>query len=702
MSKGDVDFVMTGDASNANAALEAYERKARETSDRAKSHFSSMGEGIGGALEGIKDKLEGLGRITGIAFAYEAIEKLGGAIERLGQRSTKIRSMSQVLGVTGTQFQAMGLAASEAGVSEEQLFHGAERVAQLLLDARNNSGPAIAALHLLGIENDQLKDKTFGTAEALALLAQRLNDPKTAEETLGALTKELGLRGALTASAIKALSGNLEEWARRVRDVNGLNDEQTKKLSEAEDAWHRLGIWIENTSGKMLVAIERAQELSRAGGTADKAAPLPAGPTTQQRIGGAIERPQAAQANEHAITADLLRELEFRYRAEKEGTEKRVQLAREFEAASRKFYGSANVLEVQQAHLAVIESDRAYQQERLRLEEKHARDVQALASSKLAHIHTVNADSIQMLDELIAVETSHDEARDEMARISLETYRQIQQQKVAAGILTEQEALRGERDFENRAYAIQVAELQRRLKLVQDDMVQRAKIRDQIEVAAAKHEATMSLIAAKSQKDLLRPFKEVMNDLGRTWEGGIARMLGGQMNLRDGMRGAMASIGDAADMMVAKTIVALGKGLMMQAIFHKKGVLGDAYKAASGAYQAMVGIPYVGPFIAPVAAAAAFTATAAFGNSIPSARAGFSVPAGVNPLTQLHEQEMVLPKEEAAAVRRMAGRGGGGQAPQIHIHATDAKSFERQLMDRNSGVAKALHRYFRDGGPVPA
>lgn len=39
---------------------------------------------------------------------------------------------------------------------------------------------------------------------------------------------------------------------------------------------------------------------------------------------------------------------------------------------------------------------------------------------------------------------------------------------------------------------------------------------------------------------------------------------------------------------------------------------------------------------------------------IPSAAGGWDIPAGINPLTQLHENEMVLPAEHAQTIREMA------------------------------------------------
>ena len=61
-------------------------------------------------------------------------------------------------------------------------------------------------------------------------------------------------------------------------------------------------------------------------------------------------------------------------------------------------------------------------------------------------------------------------------------------------------------------------------------------------------------------------------------------------------------------------------------------------------------------------------ATAAATLSIASARDGYDIPAGVNPMTQLHEKEMVLPQAQANVIRDLAKSGdGGGKSGAITI-----------------------------------
>jgi hypothetical protein len=109
----------------------------------------------------------------------------------------------------------------------------------------------------------------------------------------------------------------------------------------------------------------------------------------------------------------------------------------------------------------------------------------------------------------------------------------------------------------------------------------------------------------------------------------------------------------------------------------------DTFRAAIAAYNSVVGIPYVGPILAPIAAAAAVAYGAAQIAQISAASPGFAAggytgqggkyePAGV-----VHRGEFVIPSETVARLgpdyfyhRYMAGRARvpsyeGGRAPQF-------------------------------------
>ena len=70
---------------------------------------------------------------------------------------------------------------------------------------------------------------------------------------------------------------------------------------------------------------------------------------------------------------------------------------------------------------------------------------------------------------------------------------------------------------------------------------------------------------------------------------------------------------------------------------------------------------------------------------------GFDIPAGINPVAQLHDLEEIWPREYADAVRAMAPNGVGGGSITIHISAIDMKG---------SGACKVLRNMAIKSVPV--
>ena len=111
------------------------------------------------------------------------------------------------------------------------------------------------------------------------------------------------------------------------------------------------------------------------------------------------------------------------------------------------------------------------------------------------------------------------------------------------------------------------------------------------------------------------------------------------------------------------------------------GTAGAASAAQDGPYGWMIAIP-VGLGI--LAAAKAMF----------SAEGGFDVPAGMNPVTQLHQSEMVLPAEHADTIRGLKNQSGG--QTHVHIHAMDAKSFKQALQSNQGGLLDVINDAVRN------
>lgn len=163
---------------------------------------------------------------------------------------------------------------------------------------------------------------------------------------------------------------------------------------------------------------------------------------------------------------------------------------------------------------------------------------------------------------------------------------------------------------------------------------------------------------------------------------------------------AAATLG-AADRQAVED-AAYGVSSAAQASAGAASVLADANKAAAGAYAAVAGIPYVGPILAPEAAAVAFAAVSAF--DIFSAASGFDIPGGVNPITQLHENEMVLPANIAEGIRNMtSGQSNGSSsrgAQSVSINVTGMDSRDVLAAFNNPKTMRGLIKKLQMVGAI--
>jgi tape measure domain-containing protein len=127
----------------------------------------------------------------------------------------------------------------------------------------------------------------------------------------------------------------------------------------------------------------------------------------------------------------------------------------------------------------------------------------------------------------------------------------------------------------------------------------------------------------------------------------------------------------------------------------------NAVEAGTGAAASQASIPFAGPVLAVAAMAAIFGAVMAMTGSMKSASRGYDIPSGVNPMTQLHEEEMVLPKDIANPLRNMVnGQGpatGEGGQTQVVLKGASAGEFFIAHRSELVSVLKGLRRDFRVG-----
>lgn len=128
---------------------------------------------------------------------------------------------------------------------------------------------------------------------------------------------------------------------------------------------------------------------------------------------------------------------------------------------------------------------------------------------------------------------------------------------------------------------------------------------------------------------------------------------------------------------------------------HLKKVAMFAAQAAAGAFNAVVGIPIVGPALAPVAAAAAFVGVMAFGAV--SAENGAVLP-NRDIVGFLHPQEMVLPKPISVGLQNLIASGGLSNANGIMNQGASMGSTALQMVRNVSAVPGDVTHHHNWGG----
>ena len=315
-------------------------------------------------------------------------------------------------------------------------------------------------------------------------------------------------------------------------------------------------------------------------------------------------------------------------------------------------------------------------------------------------------------------------------------------QALAAGRISQLERLDLEIEFENRRYQIAYDALQERIALAEQDPTysQSAidKLKQQMAELGQGHEREQTKNQGKRENQRRKDAPNVMEmlqDGGKNvWEEAqqqmgqaFSAMLSRTQNFRQAMNGFFKSMGQTfIQEMVTKPLAGMMQRMVQESSIYKMifgtketletaaaaktaatkatettAVVGsNAVQAASGAAASQASIPYVGPILAVAAMAAMMAAvmglmggggssTTTTTTRIPSAAGGWDIPAGINPLTQLHENEMVLPAEHAQTIREMAGQSGGDNST-IIINTTGGDFVHKK------DIAKLLKQMNRD------
>jgi hypothetical protein len=172
-----------------------------------------------------------------------------------------------------------------------------------------------------------------------------------------------------------------------------------------------------------------------------------------------------------------------------------------------------------------------------------------------------------------------------------------------------------------------------------------------------QHEAALTEIKQKADEERNQQILSAENKFKAAIADGLTEVLMGHETFAK----MMDRLGD-------QVVSGIIKNTLLMMFEGEKQKLINAKKAATNVYGTVSGYPVVGPFLAPIAAAAAFTAVMAFQegtDKVPGVGRGDSVPAMLEP------GEGVVPGGVMDGLAKMARSGGFDQHKQqhvIHVH----------------------------------
>lgn len=285
------------------------------------------------------------------------------------------------------------------------------------------------------------------------------------------------------------------------------------------------------------------------------------------------------------------------------------------------------------------------------------------------------------------------------ARLAVVDQAQAQaRHEVDLGLKTKEELLAQEMQFELDRNAIRLQALQERLVQIdpEKDPVAYAQTMVAIEELERQHQERMGEIRREAAIEQAAPALNAITGIEQTMAGSMQKLMMLQTSFAGFMRSLWQGVMSAITGEIAKWLAQWIMAKIKAMIFGKVAALGEVARhagvAGAGGVASMAAAPFPLNLTAPAFGAAMAAAAMAFAPAA-AAAGGYDIPAGINPVTQLHQREMVLPAHLADPLRENLTGGGsvGAAAPLVvNINAVDAASVRRLFMDHGPALADAI------------
>ena len=343
------------------------------------------------------------------------------------------------------------------------------------------------------------------------------------------------------------------------------------------------------------------------------------------------------------------------------------------------------------AKLAILNEQAALVKERYGAESKEYEAIQ----KKIVETKRVVTQQLKQID----LERSTGARNADLAE--LQGREQIAQLERELGTITQADMLARQATFENQRAAIALQGLKERQTIALADpdrnIVELEKIQQDIEQAERQHQLRLGEIRKAAVMDAQKYTLGAVSSLSSGFQNVFNQAMQGSLSLRGVVQGTFAAVGNvvtqtlskmAADWLAVQLAnLLIGKTTAVSTIGQKSA------EAGAGGVASMAAAPFPLNLGAPAFGAAMSIAAMSFA-PLASASGGYDIPGTINPITQLHAREMVLPAKHADVIRAMADGGGGGAqvAPlAFTVNTVDARGVRDFFNQHGAALVDALH-----------
>jgi hypothetical protein len=527
------------------------------------------------------------------------------------------------------------------------------------------------------------------------------------------LAGELQRLGSVSQAALNALAGDgkwsevTAAWSKGTQAIEDKTSEHnTKLLAIAKKGMADVNAALLDDIGH--AAVDKPTAAPKAGDTSDT------GDENKQRLlaklAAELEAKKAAWATEQAANGSFL---QFSLEQEREFWESKrsVVTAGSTDALAVEHNISKLTVQIKKdeyketlADLKTAEAQfKSNLEAKLAIAQQLAAKIAAAEGTRSTAAQTAAAAVTSIERELaaqrLAINESYIKAASVLELSKIDAAEREAQLENSLGSTTAAQLLAQEKGFEDQRFQLKVQALQRDLALASQDPDKNpakiATLNQQIIAAQTQHDAQMDKLRIKGTLEANKEWGAVFTSMRSGFATTISDFLKGTTSIGGAIKGLFQDIGNSILQMVSNLAAQYLETSLMQVLTSKTSgaaIIGTlAAQAAAGAFAATAAIPYVGPELAPAAAALAYSDTMAF-QAVAAASGGFDIPANVNPLVQTHAEEMILPPPLANAIRDMVTQGGAGGGHTFNVTTLDGASLVKYLNQNGNSVSQALRR----------